>query len=308
MNRVRVLGGAAALAGVALLAAPPAWATDTGPAPTTTPGPTSASPDPTAVDPPPSPPDAPPVAALPRTAVFSMTVAPHVTARGKLVTASGAGCASVHIIVNGPPTGWYDVPPNYLDRTVTAGGTTWRTTFPMPATASTVDVTCLDPGSTNGVEEFIAPASVPAARGWINPATDGLLSLDVSSAMDPLPTQGLFTETGKPVRYTLTPAGVVLFRAPTGAVSVTVIGWHFLGENAEAHQTSAVDWFTVQLPGVTSPTSSATPAPTTTGTGDGLALSGGPAVLLPVALLLIAGGAALARAPGTRGASTPTRT
>ena len=301
VNRVRALGGAAALVGVVLLAAPPASAADTAtPSPTT-----SATPDPTSVGPVPNPPGAPPAAALPRKVAFSTTVAPRVTATGKTVTASGAGCASVHVVVDGPPTGWYDVPPNYLDRTVAAKGGTWRTAFPMPAMASTVGIFCLDPGSTDNVTELIAPASVPA-RGVITRAENGLLSLDVTSSLDPLPTEGLFTESGKPVPYSLTPAGVVLFRAPAGAVSVTVIGWHFLGENAEARQTQAVDWFTARLPVATSPTPSASPAPTTTPTGDGLAPSGGPGPLVLVGLLLLAAGTALALPRGRSLAPTAT--
>jgi len=288
VNRVRTLGGAVALAGVALLAAPAAWAADTTtPSPSVTPSPTAGSPSASV-----APLDAPPVAALPRAVAFRSTVSTRVTAQGQGVTVSGVGCARVHVVVDGPPVGWDDVPPRYFDRTVSATGGSWHTAFRMPAVASTVDATCLDAGSTDSTVVTVAPAANPGQKGLVRRAGGGLLSLQLVVVDQPQPAVELFTEHGKPVPYTVDPTGALLFRTPAGAVSVTAIGWHQFDENAGARNFGKTVSFTAQLPAAATPTP--TPSPTATSTSGGLAPSGGSGSLVLVGLLLLAGGAALA--------------
>lgn len=299
MNRVRTLGSAVALAGVAMLAAPAAWAADTTtPPPSATPDSLTPSPTPAATQL-----VAPPVAALPRAVALTSRVSRQVAPPGTGITVSGTGCVRVHVVVDAPPTGWDDVPPRVFDRTVSAIGGAWHTAFRMPDVVSTVEVRCLDPGSTGIWGTTVAPVDKPAHTDLITTLGDGRLSLRLILVDEPEPAVSLLTDQGVEVPYTLGPSGLV-FRRPAGAASVVVIGWHDFGENASARNQGAPVSFTAQLPVVTTPT----PTPTATTTGDGLAPSGGPGALLPIALLLIAGGAALALRPGTSRASIPART
>jgi len=308
MIRVRALGVAAALAGVALLAAPPAWATDTSPGPTTTTSvPASASPAPTTTTvPPDGPPVAPPVAALPRTVAFTSGVSRRAAPPGTAITVSGTGCQRVHVFVMGQPTGWDDVPPGYFERTVSATNGAWHTAFRMPPLLGDVHAECLDAGSTAFWEQTVAPVDTPAFTGLIRTLGGDRLSLQLVLVDQPQPPVDLLTDQGIPVAYTVSPTGTLLFRRPAGALRVIVIGWHQFEENAGARNQGALLSFTAWLPTAATPTPA--PSPSTKANGDGLAPSGGPGTLLPIALLLIAGGAALALRPRTNQVSTPTTT
>jgi hypothetical protein len=159
----------------------------------------------------------------------------------------------------------------------------------MPAVASTVDATCLDAGSTDRQVVDVAPVRNPATPGLVRKLGGDRRSLTVNLDDE---ARELFTEGGTRVPFTVGAPGTLLFRAPAGAVSVTVILWHSFGENASALNAGAITSVTAQLPVAATPTPS--PSPTTpTPTGDGLAPSGGPGSLVLLGLLLIAGGTAL---------------
>jgi hypothetical protein len=167
----------------------------------------------------------------------------------------------------------------------------------MPVDPSTVEITCLDQGSTATSLTLI---SAPHA-GITSAATNdghGLLSVQINPADPPAPPVELFTEKGTRVHGTISPLGVVSFRAPAGASSVTILAMEQLGENAGARQTKRVQAWTIVLAPSSNPTPSPTPTPTprTTsgGTGSGLAPSGGRGDLVPAGLLLVILGAAMA--------------
>jgi hypothetical protein len=228
----------------------------------------------------------------------SGTVGPRVSPAGTTVTAVGSGCAdapSVTVRVEAAATGWYDVPPAYATRTTTTRSDgTWHVTFPMPPGVASVTATC--GGSAAGLGS-VAP--VPVGGHYPAPTRSGDRFV-VSSAQRP----EVFGPDGTPVPTTPVDGTSVSFAAHDLPARVVVLGRVDFGENAEAHQVSAPEARTYDIPAwaQVQPTPSPMPSPTpsvTDGADGGageLPTTGSPlALLVALGLAGVAAGAGLLR-------------
>jgi LPXTG-motif cell wall-anchored protein len=198
--------------------------------------------------------------------------------------------------VEAAASGWYDVPPTYATRTTTTRSDgTWHVTFPMPAGVASVTATC--GGSAAGLGT-IAP--VPAGGHYPAPTRSGDRFV-VSSAQRP----EVFGPDGTPVPTTPVDATSVSFAAHDLPARVVVLGRVEFGENAEAHQVSAPEAKTYDIPAAAQaqPTASPTPSPTPTATPTATDGAGGgagelPTTGSPLALLVVLGLAGIAAGAG----------